>query len=79
MKVLNFVRPENGLTEDPLYYMNFEKYEDVAEAFTVFEKQKSCGKSPDNQNNSSGGLYYSLAPVAKTLPPPGSSAATNWR
>ena len=29
MKVLNFVRPENGLTEDPLYYMNFEKYEDV--------------------------------------------------
>jgi len=30
MKVLNFVRPENGLTEDPLYYMNFEKYENVA-------------------------------------------------
>lgn len=27
MKVLNFVRPENGLTEDPLYYLGFEKYE----------------------------------------------------
>lgn len=28
MKVLNFLRPENGLTEDPLYYLGFEKYED---------------------------------------------------
>jgi hypothetical protein len=30
MKVLNFVRPENGLTEDPVYYLNFEKYESIA-------------------------------------------------
>ena len=30
MKVLNFVRPENGLTEDPLYFLNFEKYEKTA-------------------------------------------------
>ena len=36
MKVLNFVRPENGLTEDPLYYMNFEKYEDVGRDCYLF-------------------------------------------
>lgn len=29
MKVLNFTRPENGLTQDPLYFMGFEKYEDI--------------------------------------------------
>ena len=34
MKVLNFLRPENGMTEDPLYYMNFEKYEnDVRDCY----------------------------------------------
>jgi hypothetical protein len=27
MKICNFVRPENGLTQDPLYFLNFEKYE----------------------------------------------------
>lgn len=31
MKVLNFLRPENGLTEDPLYYLGFEKYENEVE------------------------------------------------
>ena len=36
MKVLNFVRPENGLTEDPLYYLNFEKYEDIARDCYLF-------------------------------------------
>ena len=36
MKVLNFLRPENGLTEDPLYYMNFEKYEKVARDCYLF-------------------------------------------
>ena len=36
MKVLNFVRPENGLTEDPLYYLNFEKYENVARDCYLF-------------------------------------------
>ena len=30
MKVLNFVRPENGLTEDPLYYLNIVPKETVA-------------------------------------------------
>jgi len=30
MKVLNFVRPENGLVHDPLYYFGFEKYEKEA-------------------------------------------------
>lgn len=30
MKVLNFVRPENGLIEDPLYYFNFQRYESIA-------------------------------------------------
>lgn len=30
MKVLNYLRPENGLTEDPLYYFNFERFEDRA-------------------------------------------------
>ena len=34
MKVLNFLRPENGMTEDPLYYMNFEKYQnDVRDCY----------------------------------------------
>ena len=36
MKVLNFLRPENGLTEDPLYYLNFEKYEDTARDCYLF-------------------------------------------
>lgn len=36
MKVLNFVRPENGLTEDPLYFMNFEKYENEARDCYLF-------------------------------------------
>lgn len=30
MKVLNFVRPENGLIHDPIYYLGFEKYENIA-------------------------------------------------
>ena len=36
MKVLNFLRPENGLTEDPLYYLNFEKYESTARDCYLF-------------------------------------------
>tara|TARA_B100001250_G_scaffold207352_1_gene178029 strand:- start:1192 stop:2070 length:879 start_codon:yes stop_codon:yes gene_type:complete len=36
MKVLNFLRPENGLTEDPLYYINFEKYESIARDCYLF-------------------------------------------
>ena len=36
MKVLNFLRPENGLTEDPLYYLNFEKYENTARDCYLF-------------------------------------------
>ena len=36
MKVLNFVIPDNGLTEDPLYYLNFEKYENVARDCYLF-------------------------------------------
>lgn len=36
MKVLNFLRPENGLTEDPLYYLGFEKYEEVARDCYLF-------------------------------------------
>jgi hypothetical protein len=29
MKVLNFLRPENGLTEDPLYYFDFKRFETI--------------------------------------------------
>lgn len=36
MKVFNFVRPENGLTEDPLYFINLEKYEEVARDCYLF-------------------------------------------
>ena len=36
MKVLNFLRPENGLTEDPLYYLNFEKYESISRDCYLF-------------------------------------------
>lgn len=36
MKVLNFVRPENGLTEDPLYYLHFDEYEDICGDFYLF-------------------------------------------
>jgi len=36
LKVLNFVRPENGLTEDPLYYLNFERYESDARDCYLF-------------------------------------------
>lgn len=36
MKVLNFTRPENGMTEDPLYYFDFERYEDETEDFYLF-------------------------------------------
>jgi len=28
MKVLNFVRPENGLIHDPIYYLGFENFEE---------------------------------------------------
>lgn len=36
MKVLNFVRPENGLTEDPLYYFDFERFESQTGDFYLF-------------------------------------------
>jgi hypothetical protein len=36
MKVLNFLRPENGLTEDPLYYLNFERFENKTDDFYFF-------------------------------------------
>lgn len=36
MKVLNFVRPENGLIHDPLYNLGFEKYEKEARDCYLF-------------------------------------------
>lgn len=53
MKVLNFLRPENGMTEDPLYYMNFEKYEnEVRDCYFFmadFSKDLFSGRYDDKE------------------------------
>lgn len=62
MKVLNFLRPENGLTEDPLYYLNFEKYEDVARDCYLF--------MADFYNDLYSGKYEDKEKVVLTLEEP---------
>lgn len=67
MKVLNFLRPENGMTEDPLYYMNFEKYENVARDCYLF--------MADFYNDLFSGNYNDKERVSLTLEEPNSCAS----
>lgn len=64
MKVLNFLRPENGMTEDPLYYMNFEKYEDTVRDCYFF--------MADFYNDLLSGNYDDKEKIALTLEEPNS-------
>jgi len=64
MKVLNFLRPENGMTEDPLYYMNFEKYEnDVRDCYFFMA---------DFSNDLFSGRYDDKEKIVLTLEEPNS-------
>lgn len=62
MKVVNMLRPENGLTEDPLYYMGFERFENVARDCYLF--------MADFYDELSSGRYDDKEKVALTLEEP---------
>ena len=51
MKVLNFTRPENGLIEDPLYYLNFEEYENIARDCYLFMADFASEIKTDKYND----------------------------